>query len=765
MPPHHPLSAASSSSPSPSSSSSSSSFSCTQPALDRRQFLAASSALLVAFSLTDAHAQQRLTPTLKPGKTLKTDAVDAFLSLDAKGHVTVYCGKVDLGTGLRIAIPQMVAEELCVPLSVITLIEGDTALTPDQGPTAGSSGIMRGGVQIRQAAATAREALLRLGADHLHQPRENLSAENGYVTTSKGGPRVSYARLLQAKPFALAVDDKAPLKNPTTYKIVGQPLPRPDIAAKVTGRHPYMHDVKVEGMMHARVLRPAAIGATLLSVDETSIAALPEVRIVRLKNFLAVVSTQEWSAIKASQLLKTTWSDPATLPTHQGVKAWMRQTEASGQETLVKKGNSQAILAAKESVQSATYYWPLQSHASMGPSCGLADVRADGATIWSASQATHRLRGVCARLLDLPIDQVRVIYRDGSGCYGTNGHDDVCADAALISKAIGRPVRVQWSRADELGWDPKGPPQLLTLRGCLTPTGRIEAWETQMWLPKATASLPNIPLLGPQDAGIAQPQGLSTGLITQNAHPPYAHEHLSVNVHWLKDSPLRPSNIRAPGKIANSFAVESFVDELAARGGRDALALRLEGLSDPRGLAVCRKVADLMQWQTRPSPAPSGTIGRGFSYVHYKFNETYVAIGMEVDVNRAKASLTIKRIVCAHDCGLMINPDATRQQVEGNILQTLSRTLFEETQFDRSKVTSVDWQSYPLLTFPDVPPLEIALINQPHLPPLGAGEAACAAVPAALANAIFDACGARLREVPFTPARLQAALKEKSSQS
>jgi nicotinate dehydrogenase subunit B len=456
--------------------------------------------------------------------------------------------------------------------------------------------------------------------------------------------------------------------------------------------------------------------------------------------------------------LKVEWSQKPSLPGHQGVKSWMVQAEKSGMEVLVQKGESAKALEQSSNTISATYYWPLQSHASMGPSCGIADVRTDGATIWSASQATHRLRGVCARILGFQPEQVRVIYRDGSGCYGTNGHDDVCADAALISKAIGRPVRVQWSREDELGWDPKGPPQLLTMRGALDEKGHLDVWETDMWLPKATASLPNIPLLGPEAAGIPQQQGISTGLISQNAHPPYAHTNLTVKVNWLKESPLRPSNIRAPGKIANSFAVESFVDELAAHYQRDPLSIRLQGLTDPRGVAVCKKVAELMQWQTRPSPVKQGNKGRGFSYVHYKFNETYVAIGMEVEVDRQSYMVKVNKIYCAQDCGLMINPDATRQQVEGNILQTLSRTLFEETQFDQYKVTSTDWQAYPLLTFPDVPELVIALLDQPHLPPLGAGEAACAAVPAALANAIFDACGARLREVPFTPDRLKAAL-------
>lgn len=726
--------------------------------MSRRALLQNAGTIFVAFSMHDVNAQQRNSPELGPGKTLKLDEVDAFLSLSPDGSVIVYCGKVDLGTGLRIAIPQMVAEELDIPLSAIKLIEGDTALTPDQGPTAGSSGIMRGGVQIRQAAATARESLLGLAAQHWSVSKDGLICREGNIVNTSNNARITYASLLDGKQIGIRVDEKAPLKNPKVYSVVGKPLPRPDIAAKVSGQHPYMHDIKVKDMLHARVIRPQSIGAKLIHVDEKSISFLSDVQIVRIHDFLAVVSPKEWSAIRAMRHLKTEWDQKPSLSGHNGVKEWMLKTEKSGREILAQKGESSSVFDKSNSVISSTYYWPLQSHASMGPSCGIADVQSDRATIWSASQATHRLRGVCARILGLSPEKVRVIYRDGSGCYGTNGHDDVCADAAIISKALGRPVRVQWSREDELGWDPKGPPQLLTMKGALDSHGQIDAWETEMWLPKATASLPNIPLLGPEAAGIPQQQGISTGLISQNAHPPYVHNHLQVTVNWLKESPLRPSNIRAPGKIANSFAVESFVDELAAQNQIDPLSLRLNGLKDPRGLAVCRKVGELMQWQSRPSPLKQGHIGRGFSYVHYKFNETYVAIGMEVEVDRKSFTIHVKKVYCAHDCGLMINPDATRQQVEGNILQTLSRTLLEETHFDQFKVTSTDWQTYPLLTFPDVPELIIALLDQPHLPPLGAGEAACAAVPAALANAIFDACGARLREVPFTQERLKNAL-------
>jgi len=392
----------------------------------------------------------------------------------------------------------------------------------------------------------------------------------------------------------------------------------------------------------------------------------------------------------------------------------------------------------------------------MGPSCAVADVRDGHATIWTASQATHRFRATYAKILDLPLEAVRLIYLDGAGCYGMNGHDDAAADAALLSRAVGEPVRVQWMREDEHGWDPKGPPQSLALDGALAADGTIAAWRTEMWLPKATANLPNVPLLAPQDAGIAQVQGISTGLISQNGDPPYAVPNVDVLVHWLKDSPLRPSNVRAPGKIANIFAVESFTDELAAKAGVDPVEFRLRGLTDARGIEVVKRAAALIGWQPRPAATHAGS-GRGFSYAHYKHNETYVAMAMEVDVDRSSGAIRVRRVACAHDCGLVINPDALSAQIEGNILQTLSRTLHEEVKFDTSRVTSVDWKSYPILTFPEVPEILIDLVARPDEPPLGAGEASAVTVPAALANAVYDASGVRLRTVPFTRERVKAA--------
>jgi nicotinate dehydrogenase subunit B len=732
--------------------------------LNRRSLLEAG-ALVVGFSfapvgLARAQSAAGSAPALRP---LPLDHVDSFLAIRADGTVVVHSGKVDLGTGHRIAMRQMVGEELAVPVERIELIEGDTALTPNQGPTAGSTGVMRGGVELRQAAATAREALLAMAAQRLQLPAGELTLADGEVRAA-GGRRIAMAELVGGRGFDVKMNPKAPLKRPSEYVLVGKSLPRPDVPAKVTGRHVYVHDHVVPGMLHGRVIRPPSVGARVEAVDESSIARLPGVRVVRIADFVGVVSADEWATVRAARELKVRWSDSARLIGHEAVIDWARSGPFVAEEVVLAKGDAQRIaaLGGAADAHRATYAWPIQSHGSIGPSCAVADVRADGGTVWTASQASHRFLNVFAALVDLARDRLRVVYLDGAGCYGMNGHDDAAAEAVLLSKAVGRPVRVQWSREDELGWDPKGPPQLLELKATLTADGRIDAWETDMWVPRATANLEWVPLLSPLAAGLRQPVGQATGLVSQNGDPPYAAGAVKVSAHWLGPAPLRPSNIRAPGKVANCFAVESFVDELAARARLDPLEFRLRDLSNPRGAEVIRRLAQRMGWQARPSPNPASrgrvASGRGMAYIHYKNNETYVAVGMEVDVERSMGEITVRRICCAHDCGLMINPDAVRAQVEGNILQTLSRTLHEETTFDRSRVTSVDWASYRLLRFPEVPRLEIDLIDRPDQPPLGAGEAASSPVPAALANAVFDATGVRLRSVPFGSARSRALL-------
>ncbi|MDO8606524.1 MAG: molybdopterin-dependent oxidoreductase [Phaeospirillum sp.] len=727
-------------------------------ALSRRDLLRTGGVLLVGFALP---ASALATPSSVPrAKTVDTTEVDGFLAIHQDGSVTIFCGKVDLGQGLRIAIRQMAAEELGIGVERIAMIEGDTLLTPDQGPTVGSTGVMKGGVQIRQAAATARQALIRLAAERQDLPADQVDIVDGEVRPRSGeGRSFGIGDLVGEAGFNLKLDPKAPLRPPASYRVVGKPLPRPDVPAKITGRHVYVHDFTLPGMLHGRVIRPPSVGATLTSVDEASVRPVKGARVIRLRDFLAVVAETEWDAVRAAGLLKAQWSDSAPLMGHAAVRDAMKAGPFVGRDTLVNTGDVAGALEDSDAkVLRAEYFWPVQSHASMGPSCAVAEVKGGSATIWTASQATHRFRPAFAAMLGLPVDRVRLIYLDGSGCYGMNGHDDAAADAALLAKATGKPVRVQWSREDELGWDPKGPPQLLALEGALGSDGQVTGWRTEMWLPKATAGLPNVPLLAPQSAGIGQPMGLITGLINQNGDPPYAVPAVEVTVNWLADAPLRPSNIRAPGKIANTFAVEGFFDELCVASGLDSLFGRLRLLRDIRAIKALTRAAALMSWRPRPAPNPIPGIGRGIAYVHYKHSETYVAIAMEVAVDRDSGKITPRRVVCSHDCGLVINPDALKLQIEGAIIQTLSRTLLEEVAFDAKAVTSTDWASYPILGFADIPEIMVDLIDQPDLPPLGGGEAAATPVPAALANAVFDACGARLRTAPFTPDRVKAAL-------
>jgi CO/xanthine dehydrogenase Mo-binding subunit len=725
-------------------------------------------ALTVGFALTGLPAGAYAQGAAARGRVLDVKEVDAFLAVNADGTVSVYCGKVDLGQGLRIAIPQIAAEELGIGLDKIKYIEGDTAITPDQGRTSGSTGIMRGGMQIRQAAATARKGLIDLAAQRLNAKPEDLVAIDGEIRPKAGGPGIRFASLIGDKRFDLKLDPKAPLKDPATYTIVGKPLPRPDVPGKCTGAAKYVHDLRVPDMLHARVIRPPAIGANLVSVDENSIKDLPGVRVVRIKNFLAVVSEDEWTAVKAARALKAQWSEGTGLPVQATLPETMRAAAGITDESLVNKG---AVVPLPEGAKElkATYYWPMQSHASMGPSCAVADIRADQATIWTASQGMHGNRNTFAKFLGLPADKIRLLYLEGSGCYGMNGHEDAAADAAIISRAVGKPVRVQWSREDEHGFDPKGPPQLIDISGSVAPDGRILNWRTEMWVAKATQNLPNVPWLALDAAGINQTPGLGTGQVSQNGDPSYAAESMQVIAHWLKDAPLRTAPIRSPGKPANCFAVESFVDELAAAAGIDPVEMRLRGLKDPRAIEAIKRTAAMLQWQLRPSPSPEASAavarGRGLAYVHYKHNETYVGMGMEVAVERASGRIKVERVVCAHDCGQIINPDGVRSQVEGGILQTLSRVLMEEVNFDRSRVSSVDWASYPILKFSEAPVIEIDLIDRPTEPPLGAGEAACAAVGAALANAVYDATGVRLRTIPFTPERVKVALSGSNSKA
>jgi nicotinate dehydrogenase subunit B len=725
----------------------------------RRDFLIGTGALVVTLSLaSEARAQM-------PGKAkpVALDLVDSFVAVHKDGTVTMYTGKVDIGTGIRIALPQMVAEELDVSLDTVKLVEGDTALTPDQGPTWGSLSVQIGGVQLRQAAATARQALVQMAGQRFGMPSADLAVQDGIIfVRAEPHRRVSYAELIGDRSFDLKVDKDAPLKNPKDYTVVGQPVPRPDVVAKVTGTHTYAQDFRLPGMVHARVVRPPAIGATLAHVDESSIRTIKGARIVRQENFLAVVAESEWGAVKAAKALKATWSRWEELPEQSKLWEHVRATKVAKDDVTVDRGNPKAAIAGAAKTLQATYDFAVHTHGSIGPSCAVADVKGGKVEIWSPSQAPHWLRKEVAATLQMDAEDIHIQYLDGSGCYGRNGHEDATCDAALISKLVGKPVRVQWSREDEHGWDPKGPPTLVEIRAGLDGQGNIVGWDSELWVPKADITeWPRT--LAATLAGISQQAAINPGNIHRNLDPSYPFANQKAVAHRLDSTPFRPSWIRTPGRMQNTYANEVFLDECAATAGADPLGYRLRYLSDPRGIAVLRAAANLAKWNPRPTPRRDSTgniaRGRGIAYVKYENTRTYCAGVAEVEVNKQTGAIRCTRFYVAHDCGLIINPDGVRAQIEGNIIQTVSRTLKEELKWNRSRVTSVDWMSYPILRFPEVPEVVMELINRPHDPPWGVGEPAAVLPPPAISNAVFDAVGVRLRSVPFTPAKLIAAMK------
>jgi nicotinate dehydrogenase subunit B len=727
---------------------------------NRREFLKSTGILVVSFSLSPfsrtAEAQ-----TASSTKSVALDDVDAYLAIDAKGGVTLYSGKVELGTGVRTALTQIVAEELDVPLARIKAIEGDSALTPAQGKTWGSLTIQNGGVQIHQAAATARQALLQEAGKQFNAPTTDLIIEQGTVKLPSNGKQITYGNLIGGRNFSLKLDKQAPLKDPANYKIIGQSVPRYDIPPKVTGEFTYMQDFKLPGMLHGRVVRPPAIGATLQSVDENSVKDIPGVvKVVRQNNFLGVVAENEWGAIQAAEKLKAIWSNWEGLPDQSKLWEYVRATKINKDDVTSNVGSAEQTLSQAAKRISATYDFAIHTHGSIGPSCAVAEFKEDKLTCWSASQATHDLRSQLAAMLSMKDSDVRAIYVDGSGCYGRNGHEDAAADAALLARAVGRPVRVQWMREDEHGWDPKGPPTLMDLGAGLDSTGNVVAWNSQLYVPEGGGG--NVRLLAAEAAGLPFEKGMFPGNIINNSAIPYNFPNVRTIAHRLAETPFRPSWIRAPGRMQNTFCNEAFMDEVAAAAGADPLEFRLRHLDDPRGTELLKRLAQLAKWE-KQTPAKRANeeiaTGRGLSYVKYELARTYVAAVADVEVNRNSGAIRVKHFAVVQDCGQVVNPDGVRNQIEGNVIQTVSRTLKEEVTFDRSRVTSVDWASYPILRFPEIPDVDIDLINRPTEKAWGVGEPSAAVVPAAIANAVFDAVGVRLRSVPFTPAKVRAALQ------
>jgi CO/xanthine dehydrogenase Mo-binding subunit len=755
----------------------------------RRDFLKGAGALIVGFStgaIRTAHAQFG---GPSPGSP-PINQLDSWIAIAADGRVTAYSGKEELGQGISTAQAQLVAEELSVPFNRVNLIYCDTALTPDQAYTAGSqshpANFNRN--NLAQAGATAREALFRLASERLSVPVDQLTASDGVIRL-KGDPSkaLGYGQLVAGRRFNLQVDPNAKRKPTSEWTVLGKPVPRPDIPALVTGEFEFVHNVRVPDMLHGRVVRPPAVGATVMSVDEGSVKNLAGVvKVVVKKNFVGVVAEKPWQAIQAASQLKVTWSAGAGLPSHATFYAHMR-TQPARDALAVDSKDVEQRLAAAATVLKATYLHPYQMHGSMGSSCAVANVEGEKATVWSPTQGVWYQKSTVAMLLGLKPENVHVIFRRGSGCYGLNGADTVTYDAAILSQAVGKPVRVQLSRKDEMAWENYGNAYVIDERAGLDAQGNIIAWDHESWSPtRGNRPGPGTPgnvvtgfLAGfsPQPLTPRSPASSPTAYNNNaNAVPSYVAGNVGgrdqgtgtvkserVLTHTI-ESPFWTGPLRSPNRLQNTFAHECFLDELAAHTKADPVEYRLRHLRDPRLIAVVNEVAKAANWEVRPSPKPAtrktGVVtGRGMASVLYEGDNGYSALVAEVEVNQDTGSVVVKRFVVCNDVGPVSNPDGLRNQIEGGALQGLSRALMEEVTWDDQKVTSFDWRTYHTLPLGfDVPKVEAVLLNRPDQEATGAGETSITVVAAALGNAIFDATGARIRQIPFTPERVKAAL-------
>uniref|UniRef100_A8GEQ2 Aldehyde oxidase and xanthine dehydrogenase molybdopterin binding n=2 Tax=Serratia TaxID=613 RepID=A8GEQ2_SERP5 len=711
---------------------------------------------------------------------LPLDRVDSFIGLTADGRVTAFNGHVDLGTGIRTALAQIVADEICVPFDQVTVILGDTQRTPDQGPTIASATIQVTSIPLRQAAAQVRQLLLGLAARAFALPVDRLRAENGRVfAADKPHVSLSYGDLARGQNLQVALDKTVMLKSVTESRYVGKAVPRVDIPAKVTGQLTYVHDLRLPGMLHGRVVRPPYIGADssaplgsgLLSVDRASIAHLPGiVKLVVINDFIGIVAEREEQAIAAMRQLKTVWRPWSGLPdlSADGLHAALVANPKTDR-VLRDDAGVDAALGSLHTEVNADYVWPYHQHASIGPSCAVADVSSEHAEIWSGTQNPHDLRKDIAHLLDRQPEQVHINRMEASGCYGRNCADDVSADAALLSQATGKPVRVQLMREQESGWEPKGTGQLIRVRGGLDQHRQVAAYELKTSYPSNNAVTLSLVLAG-KVANRADVQQMGD----RTAIPQY--EYPNMRVICQDAAPIvRASWMRGVSALPNVFAHESWIDELAWHAGQDPIAFRLQYLKDPRAVALINALKKQANWQQGPShrnPAPdtqAWVSGRGFAYARYfhskfpGFGAAWAAWVCDLSVNRHSGQIKLDKIFVAHDCGRIINPAGVRHQVHGNILQSASRVLKEFVTFDASAVTSLDWGGYPILRFDELPQVDVQLLDYPDEPPMGAGESASVPSAAAIANALFDALGVRLREVPFTPEQVLKALKQQAS--
>ena len=711
---------------------------------------------------------------------LTPDQLSSYVAVNADGTVSAFFGKMDMGHGLTVAIAQIVAEELDVPFKRVKVFMGDTANSVNQGGASGSTGIQFGGKQMRMASAEARRVLVEMAAGLLSTPVEQLVVNDGVVSSrADATKRISYEQMLGGKYFNVQLDwnkqfgntlyapGKAQPKNPSEHKIVGQPIKREDVAPKVFAQEDFVTDVKVPGMVHGRTIRPGVAGAVPVKVDESSIKDIPGAKVVWDKGFLGVVADKEWDAIQAAQKLKVEWSK-VDQPFPEQASLYDHIRKASVRKRSVDKENGNVDEAFKNAAKviEAEYEWPFQSHASMGPACALVQIKDGEVTCWSGTQKSHFVQQGLALTLDLPVDKVRVIYTSGPGSYGRNDADDCAMEAAVLAKAVGKPVRLQYMREEGTGWDPKGPASIHKARAALDASGKVIGYEfTSKGFSRLDVNTnggkPHDTLSG-QTLGVALKSGDGFGVPAES----YAFDNKRMAWETIpplldRSSPLRTAHLRDPVGPQIHFASESFIDEVAAAVNADPIEFRLRHIKEPRDIAVIKAAAEKAKWDTRPSPrrdqSGNKVSGRGIAYSQR--NGTRVAIVAEVDIDRSTGKIWARKFTVAHDCGQIINPDGLVKCVEGNIVQGVSRTLWEEVTFDRKSVTSVDWLTYPILDITETPAeVNVVLINHPDLPPSGAGEPSIRPLAAAIANAIFDATGVRIRRVPFSPDRVKSAL-------
>jgi nicotinate dehydrogenase subunit B len=757
--------------------------------LTRRGFLKASGGLVISFSLLgNAEALIAASDERGPFAAPPAGQLYAWLAVHPDNRATLFTGKVDTGTGTQTALAQIAAEELDFPVERLDVVMGTTTETVDQGPSYGSLAIRMAGPQIRHAAAAGRAVLLDLAAQHFKVPAARLIAREGIIEVSGvSDRRITYGELVDGRrlnfaigatgeQFDMKVAPRARTKDPHSYTVVGRSVPRKDIPAKVTGAFSYVQDLRVPGMLHGRVVRPYGIGAHLREVDESGLSSIPGfVRTVRRDDFLGVVAETEWAAIQAAARLGSTlqpsgpdaaqakWSAWNGLPEMDQI--WETVRQASGRDIVVANhGAVDAALARAARTLKATYRTPYQMHGSIGPSCAVADVKADRAILWSGTQMPHETRRDIAKVLGMPLEHLELRWCEASGGYGRNGLDHVVADAAIMSQIIGRPVRVQWMRWDEHGWEPKGPPIVQDLSGGLDARGRVVAWRHHVWVPTlGDTHLIAAALIG--NPAVCGETGLGDPSITYE----YTFPNADVMGHCEGRVGLLTAWLRSPGQFETTFAMESFIDELAAAAHQDPLHFRTSHVKDPRALAVLKAAADRYGWKSRPAAVgpgtPKGQVARGRGIAWVNRDGARVATIADVSVDPRRGAIRVERVVVAHDCGLVVNPDGLRNQVEGNVIQSLSRTLHEEVSFDRAHVTSRDWAGYPILRFEEIPDsIEVVLVNNsPQYPSLGAGEPSTCPTAAVIGNAVFDAIGVRLRQTPFRPERVHTAMQTASS--